>query len=223
MTYLSKISIRRDPAIGAIASLLMPATGNVHAGHHLVWSAFNRGEPGGEREFLFREARQGEFYVLSRDEPRANGVLEVESRPFAPAFVAGQRLAFTMTANPVRRRRRADGRTAKHDVVMDAIRGVPSGSRREARDEAVQREVMAWLTRQGERLGFGVDVDAFSAAGYRQHRVKRRGASPIVFATVEIEGVVTVTDPTAFRTAIEAGFGGARAFGCGLMLVRPVQ
>ncbi len=37
---------------------------------------------------------------------------------------------------------------------------------------------------------------------------------------LDYEGVLTVEDPVLFLSALTVGFGRARAFGCGLMLVR---
>ena len=40
------------------------------------------------------------------------------------------------------------------------------------------------------------------------------------FATIEIEGALTVTDVPTFLSSITQGFGGAKAYGCGLMLIK---
>jgi CRISPR system Cascade subunit CasE len=37
---------------------------------------------------------------------------------------------------------------------------------------------------------------------------------------LDFEGVLEVTDPVRFLAALANGFGRARAFGCGLMLIR---
>ena len=42
------------------------------------------------------------------------------------------------------------------------------------------------------------------------------------FTTVDFGGQLTVTDGRAFATALVGGIGHAKAFGCGLLLVRPV-
>ena len=38
-------------------------------------------------------------------------------------------------------------------------------------------------------------------------------------AIVEFEGVLTVTDPQRFLISLGRGFGRAKAYGCGLMLI----
>ncbi|NEE13836.1 type I-E CRISPR-associated protein Cas6/Cse3/CasE, partial [Streptomyces sp. SID7499] len=39
-------------------------------------------------------------------------------------------------------------------------------------------------------------------------------------ARAELKGTLTVTDPSAFVTALSRGIGHARAYSCGLLLVR---
>lgn len=40
---------------------------------------------------------------------------------------------------------------------------------------------------------------------------------------LDFDGVIDVVDPERFREAIGEGFGRAKAFGCGLMLLRPID
>jgi CRISPR system Cascade subunit CasE len=58
------------------------------------------------------------------------------------------------------------------------------------------------------------------ADGYDQRHIPRDGKAPITLSTLDFEGVLAVTDPPIFLAALASGFGRARAFGCGLMLIR---
>ena len=40
------------------------------------------------------------------------------------------------------------------------------------------------------------------------------------FSTLDFDGILTVNDPAAFLLALSRGFGAAKAYGCGLMLIR---
>ena len=40
------------------------------------------------------------------------------------------------------------------------------------------------------------------------------------FGVLDLEGVIAVTDPALFLPKLVQGFGRAKAFGCGLMLIR---
>jgi CRISPR system Cascade subunit CasE len=44
-----------------------------------------------------------------------------------------------------------------------------------------------------------------------------------VFGVLDISGVLEVHDPDRFLLRLAQGFGRARAFGCGLMLIRRVR
>ena len=58
--------------------------------------------------------------------------------------------------------------------------------------------------------------------GYRTHTVRRRGRAPICFSTLDFSGLLTVTAPEKFLSALYGGIGPAKGFGCGLLLVKRV-
>ena len=79
----------------------------------------------------------------------------------------------------------------------------------------------AWLQRKGEVMGFAPDADTLLVDGYDQHQEKPD--QTLSFSTVDFSGQLTVTDPQAFQAALLNGVGSAKAFGCGLFLVRPLS
>jgi CRISPR system Cascade subunit CasE len=218
-----------------------------YGAHQALWTLLGRG-PDHRRDFLFRAedgAARPSFLVLSAQPPEAprDGPWRVDTRPFAPSLRVGQRLGFKLRANPVVRRggeAGGDGRTHRHDVVMDLTRSLrQAGQPAPDLGERVMDAGLAWLRGQGERAGFrlgGATLDAIGddgllepeapgrpavrIDGYRQHRITHRGESPIRFSTLEFEGVLEVTDPEALLAKVRSGFGPQKAFGCGLMLLR---
>lgn len=58
------------------------------------------------------------------------------------------------------------------------------------------------------------------AEGYTQHRGK---ADELRFSSVDFNGELTVADATAFTATLTRGVGHAKAFGCGLLLVKPLR
>ncbi|GMV86813.1 MAG: type I-E CRISPR-associated protein Cas6/Cse3/CasE [Dehalococcoidia bacterium] len=111
------------------------------------------------------------------------------------------------------------------------------GKRVELRRE---EERLLWLQRQGARCGFEIVTASlapalgetgprpFAAAradpaprlwGYQDHRLDRK----LTFATALFEGELRVTEPVAFRAAIEEGIGPGKAFGCGLLSIASIQ
>ncbi len=218
-----------------------------YGAHQALWRLLARG-PNQKREFLFRpEEAPGRlsFLVLSPQPPEAtaDGLWLVHPKLFAPALRPGQRLGFRLRASPVvRRGERVEGkknrRIHRHDVVMDLTRKLrDAGEPLPANAMLVQDAGLRWLGDQAQRGGFRLvksDVDAVGddgllesvpsqvvrVDGYRQHRITRRGATPIRFSTLDFEGVLEVADPAVFLARVAAGFGPQKAFGCGLMLLR---
>lgn len=216
--YLSKLRFSRSPSAQALASLLNPIdTGARLSAHHkLLWSAFADG-PERARDFLWREAGQGEFLTLSARPPGAHDLFEPpQVKLFAPTLGAGDRLRFTLRANATRKKR--DGKRV--DVVMDALFATPSGARAEERMAVASVEGAAWLSRQGAKAGFTV-LDAraedYRAQALEGYRGPRKGQPQ--FGILDLVGHIEITDPEAFLAQLSSGFGRAKAFGCGLMLV----
>ena len=228
--FLSRVRLRRDASIRALAPLLLGEAGNVGAtrqpGHHLVWSLF-ADSPDRKRDFLWREMDTGVFLVLSARPPNdRHGLFDIaEPKPFAPALEPGDRLQFSLRANPViRRRSLSRRRSAKHDVVMDALRPLPEGDRAHYRYKAVEEQGFAWLERQAAKAGFLVQSGEVSVDGYEQSRFPRRESPRAMsFSTLDFDGLLTVADPATLLPAIARGFGASKAYGCGLMLIRRVS
>ena len=227
MLYFSRVRLRQDASAGALAPLLLGSTGRGgparQPGHHLVWSLF-ADDPNRSRDFLWREMDTGMFLILSARRPEdRHGLFEIaEPKAFTPALEPGDRLGFSLRANPViRRRRPSDRRSVKHDVVMDALRSIAEGARAARRLAAVREQGLAWLERQGAKAGFSVRTTEVRVDGYDQHRIFRTGAARwMSYSTLDFDGTLTVGDPASLLPAIARGFGAAKSYGCGLMLIR---
>jgi CRISPR system Cascade subunit CasE len=50
-------------------------------------------------------------------------------------------------------------------------------------------------------------------------RIPREDARAIIFSTLTFQGVLTVQEPETFLATVLRGFGAAKAYGCGLMLI----
>ncbi|WP_299362686.1 type I-E CRISPR-associated protein Cas6/Cse3/CasE [uncultured Paracoccus sp.] len=239
--YLSRVTLARSPATTALKALIDPversagdrlhdpARGRIMDAHHrLIWALFADSSDC-NRDFLWRAEGSGRFLILSSRLPGADGAglfLPPESKSFAPDLRAGDRLSFVLRANATRTRRVAPGiRAQRVDVVMDAIHALPSGrdsdARRETRMAAAAAAGRDWLARQGEAAGF--EVTDFAAADYSvvplpSHLGSRKGQPQ--FGVIEMAGRLSVREPQALLGQIPKGFGRAKAFGCGLMLIR---
>jgi CRISPR system Cascade subunit CasE len=223
--WLSRARLRADAPVASLARLLVPdaAAARPAAAHHLVWSLF-ADAPNRRRDFLWREEAPGRFMTLSNRPPiNVGGLFDLDAKPFAPVLEPGNRLGFTLRANPVVARPSVPGQRGKrHDVVMDVLKPVGRGHRAEARPEAVLTAGRAWLARQGAAHGFQPEGEV-AVNGYDRVVIPRETGKPAIFGVLEITGVLTVEDPIRFLAAQATGFGRARAFGCGLMLIRRVR
>jgi len=230
--YLSRARLKRQPALDALAPLLIPSEGGAraHAAHRLVWSLF-AGDLEARRPFLFRETHPGgvrggaEFMILSTRPPSAESpLLDVETQGFAPLLRKGDRLAFSLRANATVARKDASGRPTRSDVVMRALHDIAKPARSEHREKVLLEAGGNWLRKQGERYGFRLpdadeDDDLLRIDGYDVWRFSRLGERGRI-AVFDCGGVLEVTDPDVFLGRLPEGFGRARSFGCGLMLIR---
>lgn len=73
---------------------------------------------------------------------------------------------------------------------------------------------LAWLQRQGQRLGFDLSTALVSGSDLVHGR---KGNARVSLRRVLYEGVLQVRDAQALMDAIVSGIGPGKAFGCGLL------
>ncbi|NMG44761.1 type I-E CRISPR-associated protein Cas6/Cse3/CasE [Aromatoleum toluvorans] len=260
--YFSRV--RLDLAGLDRRELLRLTCGDAYIDHAMMWRLFP-GDAEARRDFVFRAERDPndwpEYYVVSQRQPRSiPGLLDVASKPFAPALHTGDRLHFRLRANPTEATAEAVGSTELarynaqrtlsglkekpqrvrrrfHDVLMATKRRHPvpesgSSEHKQAQWDALDNAARTWISKRlGEAGVRSVDrLSRFSGelepsidwTGYTQHRLEHRGRR-IQFSSVDYEGMVEVTDPAKLQLALVAGIGRAKAFGCGLLLVRRAE
>lgn len=230
--FLTRVALRRDAPIAALRPVFLPEEDERRTmmGHRLMWTLFGD-SPDRKRDFLWREAGDGRFYTLSERPPHdRHNVFQVDPpKPFAPELLPGDSVRFSLRANATVAKR-ADGaaRGKPSDVVMDALYKFPKGEQRAThRSDVVQTAGLQWLVRQGKQSGFSLAGDEEDETGtysahvtsYRALRLDHR-KSKLKIGVLDYEGVLTVTQPETFVAALAGGFGRAKAFGCGLMLIR---
>lgn len=152
----------------------------------------------------------------------------LESKPMPADWRAGQRLGFDLRTRPVRRLRR-DLNGPRGTVragseidafVLEALRDHPEAPDGMSNEGRTRQEVyLDWLA---ERLTPAATLDRSAArlVRFRRQRVAREkrdseGPDAIVY------GVLIVTDPTAFSALLMRGVGRHRAYGYGMLLLRP--
>lgn len=237
--YLTRARMRQALSESAIDALVASIEDKAAlASHHAVWTLFSD-RPDRQRDFLWREERPGHFYFLSSRIPEDRfGIFELdEPKVFAPRLRSGDRLKFTLRVNAtVARRLSAGARSKAHDIVCNAL--LKEGSTRESKSGDRRRLVYPiardWLMTRGPQHGFSmvsspaVDPegwepewrDPFRVLGYRSVRIDRGKAPVMRIGVLDLEGELVVEQPDIFTAAVTKGFGRAKAFGFGLMLLR---
>jgi CRISPR system Cascade subunit CasE len=176
--------------------------------------------------FAYRLERKDGLRVFEVDHPATQD--RIETKPYAPDFRAGDRLAFDLRVNATVARKGnvdAKGRSRRSDVAMDRMRaeeaaGSDIGERAERRLNAAESAAAEWLLRIGERDRFALKAARLEA--YRVETLPRRGRGAEIGVS-DVRGALEVTNDKHFLARLLAGFGRAKAFGCGLMLLRRVQ
>ncbi len=204
--------------------------GNEHNIHRLVWSLFSDGTDA-KRNFIYRQESSGSlpsFYLVSENEPIDElDVWDLDVKHYDPMLKSGQKLAFSLRANPIVSKRDENDKQHRHDVVMDEkfrLKMENGGNVKLNMPDIVQRKGSEWLLRKGDMNGFSIDGEQVRVDAYQNHKLfKPKGKHHVSFNTVDIMGTLTVTDPDMFRDALFEGIGPSKGFGCGLLLVRPLR
>ncbi|TRD15382.1 type I-E CRISPR-associated protein Cas6/Cse3/CasE [Palleronia caenipelagi] len=220
--YFSRLTLNRYAPTRALSGLLDPANEDARAdaNHRLIWTLFGDARDR-QRDFLWRADGGGRFYTLSARPPLANDLFcPPEIKEFAPNLRPGDRLGFVLRANATRDQRTGQGRPSRRvDVVMELLHDIAPEARAEHRMRLADTAATAWMTRQGATRGFA--LRAMNVEDYHVARIPR-GRGRVVHGILDLTGTLEVTDPGTFLPALATGFGRAKAWGCGLMLIRRV-
>ena len=144
-------------------------------------------------------------------------IFKVETKPFNPAVEIGTQLKFDVRVNPTITTKQTGRR---HDVLMHAKKqATQDGVSPDKIQSHMYAAANAWFTDPRRLSEWGFELPAAPQADrYTQHR--NIGKRNIQFSSIDFTGVLRVTEPARFLEKLGHGFGKAKAFGCGLMLLR---
>lgn len=194
--------------------------------HQRVWDAFphldgarNAERGDAARHFLTRlDDKDGgyQLLVLSPTEPCRPGWCPDHeanwlTKSVARSFVGHTRYRFSLRTNPTKKvtpkgpdgRRRGQGkRVALHDFA----------------------ELTEWAERKATAAGFTIEPGSLriaerGLAHFTKEKERRLGTLNVV----DFDGVLQVTNRGAFESAFQNGIGSAKAFGCGLLVLQPLD
>ena len=221
-----------------------------YALHALLSSVFGKGVLQPFRTFRPSRSEGATLYAYSDLEdgalralaeaaapPDCLTVIEVaglRTKPMPARFAVGQRLGFDIRVRPVRRLARdipdsQSARVIRKGSEIDAfrlelLRRSPDGWKEGngASSDGISRaEVYAhWLA---ERLTGAAEVDLRSCrlASFRRHRVIRGDGQGPEGPDSVVHGECVVEDPARFSAQLAKGVGRHRAYGYGMLIVRP--
>ncbi len=203
---------------------------NPYTLHQSIWQLFSD-NPNRDRDFIYRldqERNRPLVYAVSAREPLdRQGLWQIESKAYHPKLLSGMRLSFMLRTNPIRTKRDEAGKQHRHDVVMEAKTRLKAEKTERVSDMSpatlIQEAGSLWLSTRAKKNGFSLITDVLRAEGYQQHRfLKGRGKKQISLSTLDFNGVLKISDPKLFIEMLYKGIGPAKAFGCGMLMIKRV-
>jgi len=142
----------------------------------------------------------------------------LEGKPMPAAWKAGTRLGFELLTRPaVRRARGHRNPGGEVDAFQREAERYAPGAMPRSREEVY----IDWLREQVRRRG-GAELDSARLASFQRTRViRRRGSRPIEGPDALMSGLLTITDGEKFAQLLARGIGRHRAYGYGMLLLRP--
>lgn len=198
MYYLTKIFL-------GPAALREAGIRDDYSVHKLVYSCFPLPEPP-ERSARFLYADMGavrggrELLILSEHEPKSPEYAASASTIVSEAFLGFDEYLFEIDLNPVRRDK-ADGKRR-------AVTG--------------QLDLLQWFIAHAPKWGFEADQRTLEVFSRPTRRFARAGRE-CIFNHAFFRGRLRVTDQELFRRSFFAGLGHGKAFGFGLLRLRPLR
>jgi CRISPR system Cascade subunit CasE len=229
MMFLSRVR-RQDVRIISHAAE-DPLMTDLYEEHKFIWELFPRNTEI-KRDFLYRrvDERLGPlFYVLSRRKPtnQPEGWV-IDTKKFEPIIKAGDMFQFSLRVNPVVTRKPEGNLSKKRkrdDIYMDALAKYKDSPDipRPSNTQILSESVYEWLDKRSEACGFSLLKASVLVEGYQRAELqKSTKKDSIQFGVVDLSGRLTVTNAELFYKTLNQGIGKARAFGCGLLLIKRI-
>ena len=146
----------------------------------------------------------------------------IDSKPMPTEFQADKRLGFEVRLRPVIRKARGSGHEeAELDAFQVKAETFPKGKMPHSREEVYAQ----WLSEQLERHGGAkLDVPLTRLVSFQRTRaVRKLHRRPSEGPDAVMQGNLTVTDPAKFAAMLARGIGRHRAYGYGMLLLRPAR
>lgn len=214
--YLTQLKLPKTASNAAVISRFLE---NKYKEHIHLWSMMGV-SPEASREFIFRSdmTEDGLRVLVLSPNPLQNVAPEwiLQAKAFAPSFEAGQLLQFKVRITPVIDIVQKGARSKRTNLVSHLYlkheKKIPVS-------QIIQEAASQWLGGRAANSGFTL-LDCV-ASNYQKFTITEK-AHPFEVQSLDIEGVIEVTQPELLIERLISGFGKSKYLGFGLMLVRPV-
>ena len=224
--FFTKVSVNSGPAV--FEYLDAHGRKGLYSDHQLLWQIFPV-KSDAKRDFLFRKETKYNYtyyYVVSKRQPvNSIPMLRLQIKEYNPIIKKGQEYEFTLMANPVISKK-SEGKknSSHHDVWMNAKHeGKKSSYSLNELSDYINKKTKEWIIRRAENHGFTINPEHLNINSYLQHRFfKRKAGKPILMSTVDYNGILKVINAGMMKKTLFEGIGKAKAFGCGLLLIKKI-
>lgn len=217
-----------------------------HAMHCLLAESFGDLAPKPFRLILPRGGPTGVFYGYGRSDAdalrevadiyadplqsRVIPVSEIDSKTMPSAWWVGQRLGFEVRLRPVVRRARedADHRHREMDAFQAEADRHPKGRMPLSREQVYadwlsDRFTIPFPEGSVRRRGASLDLTHTRLVSFQRTRAYRKAGDTRYSEGPDalMRGILTITDSEAFAALLAKGVGRHRAYGFGMLLLRP--
>lgn len=226
MKYFSRLLLRKDACQNKEYWNIFQ---NDYRLHQVLWRAFSD-HAERKRDYIYRlDWQQGSpvIYTVSERMPRNDSIWDVKTKDYSPQLKKGDKLFFNLRINPIRKRKnpKEPGKSSKIDEIMH-YRFLQDKKETESRTEIAERVCSDWLKDRFKNRttdkNYAMLDSNIRVISYQVRKFWKRGKEkPVTLGVCDLEGIIQVTEPELFvQEALFKGVGPAKAFGCGLMLIR---
>jgi len=209
--------------------LRMAIGDNLYNHHQLLWTLFPNTQKG-EVSFLFHRAEAPisssknklQFIIVSQKEPvKPTHFWDIQSKTYTPIVELKDCFEFRIKINPtIAKKIEGKKNSKRHDVVMNRKCENKKINVKEPMNDIVYQEGLKWMDGRSEKNGFKlVSPNQTLIHSYAQH-VLQTNNKLIRLSTLQVEGLLEVTNKESFKKMLFTGLGPAKGFGCGLMLIK---
>lgn len=227
--FFSRISMNFERISPGKAARILHSS--VYNEHKMVWDFFPE-DKDAKRDFLYRRfdlGRMPQYFVLSNRKPvNDQGIWDIDTKQYEPVIRKGDNFSFNLRVNPVVTTM-PEGRESKKrkrdDVYMNALakyKDIPI-EKRPSNNEIMVESGLEWILDRAKKHGFSLNKDKVLVEGYnRLEGFKDKKKNKIKFGIFDYSGVLVVENAELFRETLFNGIGKAKAFGCGMLLLKRV-